>query len=482
MTPIAPPLIRFRGTTWTSETLTAMALGWRAALAATVAGQAGPLALVMTNHPRSVALFFALSSFPNPLVLLPADLRPWRSEPPLPAGTRVVLLPEQRDLEADGAGCGVDVTVLGEPEAQPEPPAASGPAPFMQMAGLVLFTSGSTGVPRPVYRATPSLVEVARALVAGVGLARGDGVIAALPLSRAFGFNHGLMAAAVLGSPLVLLDRFDHRATLRLFESGQYRYWAGTAVMADVLGRAAEGAPPAAAPFCLVGGRIPADVARRFEQRFGVRLRQVYGTTETGSITVDGGPSALVRSATAGRPVAGVTLHIGDDPRAPLPAGTPGRVWISAPHHMMAGYGFPPRLEPPETIDGWWASPDVGALDGTGALTLLGRVDDCFRTGAGHMVSPVAVSVALEGFPGVVDAAVVPLPSAAGSVLGVLVEGRGPLSASGLRAHLAAALPAWSQPRVVETTAALPRLASGRTDRRACIAILGRSLGAEAGG
>jgi acyl-CoA synthetase (AMP-forming)/AMP-acid ligase II len=62
-------------------------------------------------------------------------------------------------------------------------------------------------------------------------------------------------------------------------------------------------------------------------------------------------------------------------------------------------------------------------------------------------------------------------------VLGVLVEGAGSVSASSLRQHLARALPAWSQPRVVETTAALPRLASGRTDRRACIAILEQSLG-----
>jgi acyl-CoA synthetase (AMP-forming)/AMP-acid ligase II len=94
------------------------------------------------------------------------------------------------------------------------------------------------------------------------------------------------------------------------------------------------------------------------------------------------------------------------------------------------------------------------------------------------VVSPVSVSAALEGLPGVADTAVVPLPSPAGAVLGVLVEGAAPVSVSAVRAHLARSLPAWSQPRVVETTAALPRLASGRTDRRACIAILERSLAA----
>ena len=96
---------------------------------------------------------------------------------------------------------------------------------------------------------------------------------------------------------------------------------------------------------------------------------------------------------------------------------------------------------------------------------MSGRLDDCFRTGAGRLLNPVSVTAALERCPGVADAAAVPLSSRIGPVLGVLVEGAAPLSASELRGHLARSLPAWSQPRVMQVTRALPRLSSGRIMR-----------------
>ena len=246
--------------------------------------------------------------------------------------------------------------------------------------------------------------------------------------------------------------------------------------MADVLNRCPLPSGHSAPPTCVMGGRLSAEVSRRFTERFGVTLRQLYGTTETGSVTVDAGATAGVRPGTAGRPIPEVELRIGDDPRAPLAAGTPGRIWLSTPRYMMEGYGFPPHVEPPQSVDGWWSTPDVGLLDDAGCLTVVGRVDDCFRTDAGQLVNPATVAAALEDYPGITDVAVVPLATATGPVLGVLVQSTEALRVIDLRRHLAGALPDWAQPRVLEATRALPRLSSGRTDRRACIAILERSL------
>ena len=449
-----------------------MAAVWWESLGKEFQASGRPIAMVMANHPESVALLFALSCFPSPVILLPLDLKPWRSSPSLPADTRLVLLRAQQHLEADARSLDVDVTFLSDPD---EPRASPDEPPFLAMPGLVLFTSGSTALPRPVYRSTPAALSMARTLMATVGLSRGSGVIATLPLARAFGLNLGLVAATVLEAPLALLERFDHNALLRLFASQEYQCWAGTPMMADVLSRCPLAGAHRAPPVCLIGGHVSADVARRFKERFDVPLQSYYGTTETGSISVDGALGVEVRSGTTGRPVPGVELCIGD-PRAPHPADTLGRIWISSPRCLTEGYGFPPDLEPPETVNGWWPSPDVGSLDEAGLLTIAGRLDDCFRTAAGHLVNPGAVAAALVDYPGVTDTAVVPLATTTGPVLGVLVESATRLSSVDLRSHLLRSVPVWSQPRIVETTDALPRLASGRVDRRACITLLETSL------
>jgi acyl-CoA synthetase (AMP-forming)/AMP-acid ligase II len=186
-----------------------------------------------------------------------------------------------------------------------------------------------------------------------------------------------------------------------------------------------------------------------------------------------------VRSDTAGRALAGVDVRIGDDPRVPLQAGQAGRIWLSTPAYMMDGYGFPPDLDLPETVDGWWGTPDVGVLDDRGALVVSGRLDDCFRTNAGHLVDPASVAAALDGYPSVIDTAVVPLATLTGPALGVLIESTAPLRMTDLRGHLARSLPVWSRPRVIETISALPRLSNGRIDRRACIALLEKALSSD---
>jgi acyl-CoA synthetase (AMP-forming)/AMP-acid ligase II len=107
----------------------------------------------------------------------------------------------------------------------------------MAAPGFVFFTSGSTGTPRPVYRTAAQLVEAGRLPTAAVGFPARGGLIGAVPLDRTFGMHHGLMAATVLRRPLALLARMQPHALLALFASGDYHYWAGTPVMADVLSR-----------------------------------------------------------------------------------------------------------------------------------------------------------------------------------------------------------------------------------------------------
>jgi acyl-CoA synthetase (AMP-forming)/AMP-acid ligase II len=99
-------------------------------------------------------------------------------------------------------------------------------------------------------------------------------------------------------------------------------------------------------------------------------------------------------------------------------------------------------------------------------------MDDCVKTGAGHLVNLTEIADALTGHPGVVAAEVMSLDGAAGPVLGAILETAGNPSAAEIREHATRYLPPWSRPRVIRLIDQLPRLPGGKVDRRACRTLL----------
>lgn len=469
--PLPPPALAFDGRLWSSEELGATAASWLDCLQASLPDHAPLTALPLANDPEAIALFFALSCLPLPIVVLPADPTAWRTSPPVPAGTALFLPPSLGRLAAAGRSLGLSTVVVPAPRpgARPMPP-----APFLASPGVVNFTSGSTGPPKPVYIRTRSLIVQAEAIIAACHLSAGAPVAASLPLATSYGLVRALILPTVLGSsPLGLLARFDHRALLRLFGSGPYAYWAGIPMMASVLARAPlPGPPPAVPPICHIStGRVSAWVFRAFLERFGTPLRPNYGQTENGFITADTAPADQVRPDCVGRPSPGIEVRIGDDPLDPYPPGRPGRVWFSSPWYME-GYGFPPSLAPREGRQGWWATRDLGLLDAAGYLTLAGRADDCFKTSSGYLVNPADIGQALASHPGVTEVVILPVANPDGPAIGALVEGDRAVDPAELRATAARMLPPWSRPQVLAVTDRLPRLAGGKADRAGCRAVL----------
>ncbi len=472
MTELRPPATHFGGRTWSPEELSALAVLWHRELVRQVGPEPPLVALVMRNHPESLALFFALTCFPAPVVLLPDDPRAWRSSPPLPRGTPVVLSEATRDLAGSVTATGCRPLMVSAPG---QAVRASPPAPaFLTSPGLVGFTGGTTGSPKPVYRSMASALRHSAVVAEILGLRPGDGIVAALPLSSFHGVGDTLLLASLLGGSLGLLPRFDHRATLRLFATERYRYFPATPMMIDVLARCPlTGPAPPAPPLVKVGGgRQPVPVFDTFLGRFGAPPRPAYGASETGILSTDAGPPDGVRAGTVGRAVPDVRLAIGDQPEAPVPHGVSGRVWVSTPRHME-GYGFPPDLEPGDRRGEWWPTQDRGVLDTDGYLTLLGRLDDIFKTPSGQLVDPSEVADVLQRLPGVTEAVVLPLPVPTGAIVGALVAAETGVEPIQVRWHAARSLPRWAQPQAVLVVARLPRLANGKVDRQACMALFG---------
>src|SRR4029453_18011109 len=146
---LAPPDVACQGSEWTSNELAQLAWRWhRVVVDRDVTDRL--LALVLTNHPESAPRFLALAPFPADLVVLPGNPRAWQSSPPVPAGTGLVLRPTQGDLVLMARRLGRRPIVF--PDARVGSSAVTAPPLPVVAPGTVLFTSGSTGTARPVYR------------------------------------------------------------------------------------------------------------------------------------------------------------------------------------------------------------------------------------------------------------------------------------------------------------------------------------------
>ena len=462
MSILSMPDILAHGRWRSGDELDAIARGWLAVVRDTLDDSGRPIAVALPTTQEGVALLVALSSLPSPVILLPPDVRAWRTEPAIPLGTPVVLLPTLAHLAPDAHRLGLHPVVL--PEASTR---GAGP-PFKPLsgAGVVLFTSGSAGWPKPVSYSLAAEVAWVRHRSRMMGLGPGAGVVMEASPAYGQGFSH-LLTALVLGGPLGLLDPRDHRLALAALAEPVFQCWRGSRHLVDAVTSCVLTGPAIVPPVCVVSVPISDALFDAFLERFGVPLRQTYSSTETGTVTLDDSPADRVQRDTVGRPLHRVEIHIGDHPGRPAAPDEIGRIWVRGPW-QMAGYGFPPHVERPGDVAGWWPTQDLGRLRADGYLVLAGRLDDAIRTRENRVVNLAHVAARLRGIAGVVDAVVVAIDTPSGRSFGAVVECDGELTVAQLRRTLADMLPPWSWPRALELVPAVPRLPNGKPDRQAC--------------
>jgi len=451
---------------WRSgDELNTIAEGWLAAVDDRLDDSERPIAVALPTTPESLALLVGLTSLPRPLVILPTDVRAWRTEPPIPARTPLLLLPALAHLAPDAEKFGLVPLVL--PEASTR---ATG-RPFVPYggAGVVLFTSGSLGPPKPIFDRMDTLIALMQNRLRSLRLAPGAGIAMEASLAYSQGFTY-LATAILLGGPVGLLDPRDHRLALATLANPVFHCWRATVHFADALSRCILTGPPIVPALCFVSMAVSHALFDAFLDRFQTPLRQVYSTTETGTVSLDDSPPDRVQRDTVGRPLDGIEVRIGERPSEPLAAGEIGPVWVRSPWQMV-GYGFPPDIEP-RNDDGWWPTRDLGRLQSDGYLALAGRSDDAIRTRDNRTVNLTHVAGALREIDGVTDAVVLAIEMPVGRSFGAVVQCENGLDATDLRSRLALTLPPWSWPRTFAVVTALPRLPNGKPDRQACARLL----------
>jgi long-chain acyl-CoA synthetase len=303
------------------------------------------------------------------------------------------------------------------------------------------------------------------AVAAASGIGPGGRLLAAIPIHHGHGFSNNLALPLLSGATSVLLERFEPATVAAVVARHSVDYLVSSPVAYGLLLDAGVSASSLrSVRVCLSGGApLAPAVAEKWRRSHGVPIRQLYGSTETNVISMQGDESEAVESV--GRPIPGTEVRIleGDDPQ---PCGRMGEIAVHGPG-VMAGY----VAEPPETAASFWngylRTGDVGWLDEHGTLFLAGRRRPWINTG-GVKVDPTEVRRVLGQMPGVRDCSVEaePGPRDLEVVAAAIVSEPGvELTRTDVIRHCRQHLAEYKIPRIVRFLPALATDLTGKTPR-----------------
>jgi malonyl-CoA/methylmalonyl-CoA synthetase len=315
---------------------------------------------------------------------------------------------------------------------------------------LIVYTSGTTGRPKGAVHTHGSLLAGVSSLLTAWGWSAEDRLVLSLPLFHVHGLCAGLFGTLTAGGSAALFDRFDETAVLR--EAPSSTMFFGVPTMYHRLAGTARAAALGVLRLCVSGSApLAADLWQRFADD-GVAVLERYGMTET-LLTLSNPLEGERRPGSVGVPLPGVEAALDAVDEQGI-----GELFVRGPS-LCRGYWGGDAF----TGGAWFATGDLASMADDGYVSIRGRRTELIITG-GHNVYPAEVEAVLARHPGVLEVAVVGLPSDEwGETVVAYVVGDPDLASLGERA--AAELAPFKCPREVRLIDSLPRNALGKVVR-----------------
>jgi long-chain acyl-CoA synthetase len=422
----------------------------------------GPLAAATPARPLEKILVAAIPEYLPPLKRLGFWATKGRKIPPLPADPRVrrwaALLAAAR-------------------------PAAGPPVGATDDAAAILFSGGTTGLPKGIVLSHRNFIAQGLQAASWCGLGEKDAILAILPIFHGFGLGVCVNAAFMAGGKSILVPQFSAEIVSKLLRTQRPNVLVGVPTLFDALTKDASLAKAdlSCLTACFCGAdTLPRAVKERFEAMVEaggghVKLLEGYGLTEavTGIMAT---PLTEYREGSIGIPFPDMLAAIvkpGTTEEAP--AGEEGEICIAGPA-VMIGY-----LDDPEATaqalrrhaDGrmWLHTGDLGRMDADGFSYFSVRLKRMIKS-SGFNVYPAQVEAVIREHPAVAEACVigVPDPAQVERVMACVVlrdpAQAGPAMQEAIIAHCRERLIKWSCPREVEFVRALPLTRVGKVDYR----------------
>ena len=342
---------------------------------------------------------------------------------------------------------------------------------------LLVYTSGTTGLPKGAVHTQAGLLANAKASDEAHAFKPIDIVLSTLPMFHVGGLCIQTLPALLAGVSVHLQPRFDALAWLKSVSQGELVQRPTLSLLVPATMRAVLDHEewPSVDLQSLRGimagsSTLPEAYLEKFHQR-GVPVGQIYGTTETGPVSVIlKFQDAVQRIGFAGWPHANLELQIRDAEEQAVKPGVTGEVCVRGPN-VMRGYWLAASQAAGEGLkDGWFQTGDMGYLDANGCLQIVGRNKDMIISG-GENIYPAEIENALATFPGLLECAVVGLPDERWGEVPVLTLVRAltaegsQLSETAVKAHLQAKIARFKLPRLVVFREELPKSALGKVQK-----------------
>ena len=409
---------------------------------------------------------------------LPVDDQRARGEA---AGARVVLVDDASESKLPSWR--IAVSVGEHPAVQlgtstPPNPATSAPAGLGPDDAMIMFTGGTTGLPKMVPWTQANIAASVRAIIAEYGLGPQDATVAVMPLYHGHGLIAALLSTLASGGAVVLpaRGRFSaHTFWEDIDAVGATWYTAVPTIHQILLERdrteSAERHPAALRFIRSCSAPLTPETAQALHDVFSAPVVCAFGMTEathqvsTTSVESDENPAAT--AGLVGRST-GPEIRISASDGQPLPQGEVGEVWLHGPT-VVRGYLGDPAITAANFTDGWLRTGDLGSLSDEGDLTIRGRIKELINRG-GEKISPERVEGVLASHPDVLEVAVFAVPDKLYGETGaaaIVPRGSAAPSSEELAQFCRERLAAFEVPSSFRETSALPHTAKGSLDRRA---------------
>ena len=339
---------------------------------------------------------------------------------------------------------------------------------------LLMYTSGSTGVPKGVRQTHRNTMAEVEAVIEVFELTAEDNALLPMPLFHVGGLQLGTLPVLMRGGQVTVMAKWDAVAWIGLAQRLRPTYGGLISTMLIDVGNRTVDAPVLLDSFRVLmfgGSRTPSAPIERLTTGTGVQPVEIYGQTEQSGLAVTYPLGAPRRPGSTGVPLEQIVQT-----RLVPPEGGPdialgedgvGELWVRG-DAVTPGYWNRPDANEEKWSDGWFRTGDLVSRDAEGYLYYVDRIDDMIVTG-GENVFPQMVEEHLASCPHLAEVAVIGTAHErwVEQVTAVVVPVRAGVTVEDVARWCAANpnLAGIARPRRIEIVDALPRTGSGKLNR-----------------